>query len=110
MNSYNILRRRQLARLAKIKIELSPPAVESGRFDMADFLESIIADLRADMVLAEPKSREGVAGALLRAAEFKAKIDPPTLEGIIDQLLSHPDFRLDTVAILIRDRYTQQQE
>lgn len=81
--------------------------VSIGALDLSEYLESMAADLRADLARVEPKSKEGVAGAVLKLLQFYAQLYPPTLEGIVDQLLSHPDFRLDTVATLIRDRYAQ---
>jgi hypothetical protein len=78
-----------------------------GGLDLSEYLESMAADLRADLARVEPKSKEGVAGAVLKLLQFYAQLYPPTLEGIVDQLLSHPDFRLDTVANLIRDRYAR---
>lgn len=63
-----------------------------GTLDLTEYLEAMAGDLRADMARVEPKSKEGVAGQLLRLLQFYADLHPPTFEGLVAQLVEHPDF------------------
>jgi hypothetical protein len=52
-------------------------------------------------------SKEGLANASLRWIELWLRLNPPTLEGIIDQLLAHPDFSFEHLNKVLSDRYDQ---
>jgi len=80
--------------------------VRIGTLDLTEYLEAMATDLRADMARVEPKSKEGVAGQLLRLLQFYADLYPPTIEGIIAQLVEHPDFDPQQVKKAL-ERYAQ---
>ena len=69
------------------------------------YVADTIAALAAELPTAPAKSKEGVAGALLKYLEFYAKLNPQRLEDVVDQLLAHPDFSLEAVRELITRRY-----
>jgi hypothetical protein len=69
------------------------------------YVADTIAALAAELPTAPAKSKEGVAGVLLRYLEFHAKLNPQRLEDVVDQLLAHPDFSLEAVRELITRRY-----
>lgn len=70
------------------------------------YVADTIVALAAELPTAPAKSKEGVAGALLKYLEFHAKLNPQRLEDVIDQLLAHPDFSIEAVRELITRRYT----
>ncbi len=69
------------------------------------YVADTIVALAAELPSAPAKSKEGVAGALLKYLEFHARLNPQRLEDVVDQLLAHPDFSLEAVRELITRRY-----
>jgi hypothetical protein len=66
-------------------------------------VDTIVA-LAAELPNAPAKSKEGVAGALLKYLEFHERLHPQRLEVLVDQLLAHPDFSIERVGELLRRR------
>jgi hypothetical protein len=66
-------------------------------------VDTIVA-LAAELPNAPAKSKEGVAGALLKYLEFHERLHPQRLEVLVDQLLAHPDFSIEKVGELLRRR------
>jgi DNA-binding MurR/RpiR family transcriptional regulator len=62
-----------------------------------------IAALAAELPNVPAKSKEGVAGALLRYLEFQYKLE--TFEELVDRLLGHPDFDPQRFVDLLKHRY-----
>jgi hypothetical protein len=81
--------------------------IRVGGLDVSEYIESMATDLRAEMPTARVNSKEGLAGAVLKLLQFYVELCPPTIEGIVDQLLAHPDFSMEKIGPLIRDRYAQ---
>jgi hypothetical protein len=71
---------------------------------LTQYVNETIAALAAELPNAPAKSKEGVAGALLRYLEFHERLHPQRIEGIVDQLLAHPDFNIEKAGELIRRR------
>ncbi len=69
------------------------------------YVADTIVALAAELPNAPAKSKEGVAGALLKYLEFHNKLNPQRLEDVVDQLLAHPDFSLESARELITRRY-----
>jgi hypothetical protein len=68
------------------------------------YVADTIVALAAELPNAPAKSKEGVAGALLRYLEFHERLHPQRLEVLVDQLLAHPDFSIEKVGELLRRR------
>jgi hypothetical protein len=81
--------------------------IRVGGLDVSEYIEGMATDLRAEMPSARVNSKEGVAGTILKLLQFYVQLCPPTIEGIVDQLLAHPDFNIEKVGALIRERYAQ---
>ena len=71
---------------------------------LTQYVNETIAALAAELPTAPAKSKEGVAGALLRYLEFHERLHPQRFEVLVDQLLAHPDFSLEKAGELIRRR------
>jgi hypothetical protein len=68
------------------------------------YVADTIVALAAELPNAPAKSKEGVAGALLKYLEFHERLHPQRLEVLVDQLLAHPDFSIEKVGELLRRR------
>ena len=68
------------------------------------YVADTIVALAAELPNAPAKSKEGVAGALLKYLEFHERLHPQRLEVLVDQLLAHPDFSVEKVGELLRRR------
>jgi F0F1-type ATP synthase membrane subunit c/vacuolar-type H+-ATPase subunit K len=68
------------------------------------YVADTIVALAAELSNAPAKSKEGVAGALLKYLEFHERLHPQRLEVLVDQLLAHPDFSIERVGELLRRR------
>jgi hypothetical protein len=68
------------------------------------YVADTIVALAAELSNAPAKSKEGMAGALLRYLEFHERLHPQRLEVLVDQLLAHPDFSIEKVGELLRRR------
>jgi hypothetical protein len=79
-------------------------AVTIDGVPLTQYVNETIAALAAELPNAPAKSKEGVAGALLKYLEFHEKLHPQRLEVLVDQLLAHPDFSLEKAGELIRRR------
>lgn len=66
-------------------------------------LSTTISALAAELPNVPAKSKEGVAGALLRYLEFQYKLE--TFEELVDRLLGHPDFEPQRFVDLLKQRY-----
>jgi transcriptional regulator with XRE-family HTH domain len=75
--------------------------------DVTEYLKTAIKDASGAIAGAEAKSKEGMAGALARLITVYRAEMPKTLEALVDQLLAHPDFSMEKIGPLIRDRYAQ---
>ncbi|MEY3299844.1 MAG: hypothetical protein RLZZ597_3104 [Cyanobacteriota bacterium] len=76
--------------------------------DGIDFTQHLIDDIKSmtgAMAGADVKSFEGVAGVKLKYMQFYAQLNPPTMEELVDQLLSRPDFDPERFVSLLRSRY-----
>lgn len=76
-----------------------------GGIDIGQYVTEAIADLTAEMKTTDAKSKEGVAGVMLRYLQFYAELNPPTMEEMIDQLLARPDFDPETFVRILKSRY-----
>ncbi|MEY3300222.1 MAG: hypothetical protein RLZZ597_3482 [Cyanobacteriota bacterium] len=79
-------------------------AVTIDGLSLNEYVGQTIVALAAELPNAPAKSKEGVAGALLRYLEFHERLHPQRIEGIVDQLLAHPDFNIEKAGELIRRR------
>ncbi|MGB3312325.1 MAG: hypothetical protein WBG32_11260 [Nodosilinea sp.] len=74
-------------------------------FSINEYVASTIAALAAELPTAPAKSKEGVAGTLLRYLEFHEKLYPQSFEAVVDKLLGHPDFDTQKLVALLKQRY-----
>lgn len=77
-----------------------------GTLDLTEYLEAMAVDLRADMATVQAKTKEGIAGQLLRLLQFYAELYPPTFDRLVAQLVEHPDFDPQKVKRAL-ERYAQ---
>lgn len=68
------------------------------------YVADTIVALAAELSNAPAKSKEGMAGALLKYLEFHERLHPQRLEVLVDQLLAHPDFSIEKVGEVLRRR------
>jgi hypothetical protein len=73
---------------------------------LTQYVNATIAALVAELPQVPGKSKEGIAGALLRYLEFHERLHPQRIEVLVDQLLAHPDFTIEKVGELLRRRAT----
>ena len=71
---------------------------------LTQYVNETIVALAAELPNVPAKSKEGMAGALLRYLEFHEKLHPQRLEVLVDQLLAHPAFSVEKVGELLRRR------
>ncbi|MGF1517919.1 MAG: hypothetical protein ACFCVB_08955 [Nodosilinea sp.] len=82
-------------------------AVQIDGMSVTQYVGKIIAALAAELPNAPAKSKEGVAGTLLRYLEFHEKLHPKSFETLVDQLLGHPDFDPQKFVALLKQRYVK---
>jgi len=98
---------------ADVELNHVRPSIAQGSrilvddLDVTEYLKTAIKDASGAMAGAEAKSKEGMAGALARLITVYRAEMPKTLEALVDQLLAHPDFSIEKVGALIRERYAQ---
>lgn len=79
-------------------------AVTIDGMTVTQYVGETIAALAAELPNAPAKSKEGVAGTLLRYLEFHERLHPQQIEVLVDQLLAHPDFSIEKMGDLLRRR------
>lgn len=76
--------------------------------DVTAYVKRGIDDLAAAAIAVPPKSKEGMATAMLRYLQFYAQLHPPTMDAMVDQLLGMPDFDPARFVKLLKEKYAQQ--
>lgn len=79
--------------------------VEIDGLSIDHYITSTIAALVNELPNVPAKSKEGVAGTLLRYLEFHEKLHPQSFEAVVDKLLGHPDFDTQKLVALLKQRY-----
>lgn len=79
--------------------------VQIDGMSVTQYVGKTIAALAAELPNVPAKSKEGVAGTLLRYLEFHEKLHPQSFEAVVDKLLDHPDFDTEKLVALLKQRY-----
>lgn len=95
-----------VARHIELVRDRSSPTVIIGSnvLDTDEIMVTAIKDLSADMSNTPAKTKEGVAGSLIRFIETYRKFHPVTMDEAIELVLSIPDFDPRVFAQKLRDR------
>ncbi|MGB6014515.1 MAG: hypothetical protein WBG32_07275 [Nodosilinea sp.] len=78
--------------------------VEIDGHTIDHYLTSTIVALVGELPNVSAKSKEGVAGTLLRYLEFHEKLHPQSFGVVVDKLLEHPDFDPKKLVALLKQR------